>query len=104
MSKKTTQKQYKKRTHWESSTMNRDECTTDTPRMKTKVTHLILSAVFAVIFAYMASIVTIMFIPILWYILTAIAKMMDNNFDITIRTLCWVYTVLISYYLWIKTR
>lgn len=67
--------------------------------MKTKVTHLILFTVFAVILAYMASIATMMIIPITGYMLTAIAQIMGNNFDITIRILCWVYTVLISYYL-----
>lgn len=66
--------------------------------MQTKITHLIISLIFAVILGYMASVVTIMIIPITGYILTAIAKIMDNNFDITIRILCWVYTVLISYY------
>lgn len=66
--------------------------------MNTKVTHLILFTVFAVILAYMASIATIMIIPILGYILTSMAQIMDNNFDITIQILWWVYTVLISYY------
>ena len=66
--------------------------------MQTKITHLIISLIFAVILGYMASIATIMIIPITGYILTAIAQIMDNNFDITIRILCWVYTVLISYY------
>lgn len=72
--------------------------------MNTKVTHLIISLIFAVILAYMASIATIMIIPILGYILTSMAQIMDNNFYITIQILWWVYTVLISYYLWIKTR
>lgn len=72
--------------------------------MQTKIIHLIISLVFAVILGYMASIATIMIIPITGYILTAIAKIMNNNFDITIRILCWVYTVLISYYLWTKIR
>ena len=66
--------------------------------MQTKITHLIISLIFAVILGYMASVATLMIIPITGYILTAIAKIMDNNFDITIRILCWVYTVLISYY------
>lgn len=72
--------------------------------MKTEITHLIISLIFAVIIGYMASIATIMIIPITGYILTAIAQIMDNNFDITIRILCWVYTVLISYYLWIRIK
>ncbi len=72
--------------------------------MQTKITHLIISLIFAVILGYMASIATLMIIPITGYILTAIAQIMDNNFDITIRILCWVYTVLISYYLWIKIK
>jgi len=42
--------------------------------MKTKIIHLILSTVFAVILAYMASIATIMIVPILGYILTTIAQ------------------------------
>ena len=56
--------------------------------MQTKITHLIISLIFAVILGYMASVATIMIIPITGYILTAIAKIMDNNFDITIRILC----------------
>lgn len=56
--------------------------------MKTKITHLIISLIFAVILGYMASIATIMIIPITGYILTAMAQIMDNNFDITIRILC----------------
>lgn len=72
--------------------------------MQTKITHLIISLIFAVIIGYMASVATLMIIPITGYILTAIAKIIDNNFDITIRILCWVYTVLISYYLWIKIK
>jgi len=72
--------------------------------MQTKITHLIISLIFAVILGYMASVATLMIIPITGYILTAIAQIMDNNFDITIRILCWVYTVLISYYLWTKTK
>lgn len=67
--------------------------------MQTKITHLIISLIFAVILGYMASIATIMIIPITGYILLAIAKIMDNNFDITIRILCWVYTVLFTLYL-----
>lgn len=66
--------------------------------MQIKITHLIISLIFAVILGYMASVATIMIVPITGYILTAIAKIMDNNFDITIRILCWVYTVIISYY------
>lgn len=72
--------------------------------MQTKITHLIISLIFAVILGYMASVATIMIIPITGYILTAIAKIMDNNFDITIRILCWVYTVLISFYLWTNIK
>ena len=56
--------------------------------MKSKITHLIISLIFAVILGYMASVATIMIIPITGYILLAIAKIMDNNFDITIRILC----------------
>ncbi len=67
--------------------------------MKSKITHLIISLIFAVILGYMASVATLMIIPITGYILTAIAKIMDNNFDITIRILCWLYTVLIALYL-----
>jgi hypothetical protein len=67
--------------------------------MKSKITHLIISLIFAVILGYMASIATIMIIPITGYIFTAIAKIMDNNFNITIRILCWMYTVLIALYL-----
>jgi len=67
--------------------------------MQTKITHLIISLIFAVILGYMASVATLMIIPITGYILTAIAKIIDNNFDITIRILCWVYTVLIALYL-----
>ncbi len=67
--------------------------------MQTKITYLIISLIFAVILGYISSIATIMTIPITGYILTAIAKIMDNNFDITIRILCWVYTVLIALYL-----
>lgn len=70
-----------------------------TTTMKTKITHIILSTVFAVIIWYIASIATIMIMPILGYIFTAIAQIMDNNFDITMRILCWVYTVLIALYL-----
>jgi len=70
--------------------------------MQTKIIHLIISLIFAVILGYMASIATLMIIPITGYVLTAIAKIMNNNFDITIKILCWMYTVLISYYLWIK--
>lgn len=66
--------------------------------MQTKITYLIISLIFAVILGYMASVATLMIIPITGYILLAIAQIMDNNFDITIRILCWVYTVLISYY------
>ena len=66
--------------------------------MQTKITHLIISLIFAVILGYMASVATVMIIPITGYILLAIAQIMENNFDITIRILCWVYTVLISYY------
>lgn len=58
-----------------------------------------MSLIFAVILWFMASIATLLIIPITGYILLTIAKIMDNNFDITIRILCWVYTVLISYYL-----
>lgn len=72
----------------------------DTTKNLTKITHLIISLIFAVILGYMTSIATIMIIPITGYMLTAIAQIMDNNFDITIRILCWVYTVLISYYLY----
>ena len=69
--------------------------------MQTKITNLIISLIFAVILGYMASIATLMIIPITGYVLLAIAKIMDNNFDITIRILCWVYTVLIALYgLW----
>jgi len=68
--------------------------------MKTKIIHLIISLIFAVIIGYMASVATIMIIPIIGYILTTIAQIIDNNFDIIIRILCWVYTVLISYYLY----
>ena len=50
-----------------------------TTTMKTKITHLILSAIFAVIIWYIASIATIMIIPILGYILTAMAQIMDNT-------------------------
>ena len=64
-----------------------------------KITHLIISLIFAVILGYMASVATMMIMPITGYILTAIAQIMDNNFDITIRILCWVYTVLIALYL-----
>ena len=67
--------------------------------MQTKITHLIISLVFAVIIWYMASVATVMIIPITGYIFTAIAKIMDNNFNITIRILCWMYTVLIALYL-----
>ena len=67
--------------------------------MQTKITNLIISLIFAVILGYMASIATLMIIPITGYVLLAIAKIMDNNFDITIRILCWVYTVLIALYL-----
>ena len=56
--------------------------------MHTKITHLIISLIFAVILGYMASVATLMIIPITGYILTAIAQIMDNNFDITIRILC----------------
>ena len=56
--------------------------------MKTKITHLIISLIFAVMLGYMASIATMMIIPITGYILTAIAKIMNDNFDITIRILC----------------
>lgn len=72
--------------------------------MKSKITHLIISLIFAVTLGYMASISTIMIIPIIGYILTAMAQIMNYNFDITIRILCWVYTVIISYYLWTKTK
>ena len=72
--------------------------------MQTKITNLIISLIFAVILGYMASVATLMIIPIVGYILTAMAQIMDNNFDITIRILCWVYTVLISYYLWTKIK
>ncbi len=68
--------------------------------MQIKITHLIISLIFAVILGYMASVATLMIIPITGYILLTIAKIMDNNFDITIRILCWVYTVLIALYLW----
>lgn len=71
----------------------------DTTKNLTKITHLILSIIFAVILGYMTSIATMMIIPIIGYILTTIAQIMNDNFDITIRILCWVYTVLISYYL-----
>ena len=64
-----------------------------------KITHLIISLIFSVILGYMASVATMMIMPITGYILTAIAQIMDNNFDITIRILCWVYTVLIALYL-----
>lgn len=67
--------------------------------MKTKITHLIISLIFAIILGYMASVATLMIIPITGYILLTIAQIMDNNFDITIRILCWVYTVLIALYL-----
>jgi type III secretory pathway component EscS len=67
--------------------------------MKSKITHLIISLIFAVIIGYMASVATLMIIPITGYIFTAIAKIMDNNFNITIRILCWMYTVLIALYL-----
>ena len=53
-----------------------------------KITHLILFTVSAVILAYMASIATIMIMPIMGYILTAIAQIMEDNFNITIRVLC----------------
>jgi len=56
--------------------------------MKTKITHLIISTIFAVILAFMATIATIMIIPILGYIFTAIVQIISNNFDITIRVLC----------------
>ncbi len=56
--------------------------------MQTKITNLIISLIFAVILGYMASIATLMIIPITGYVLLAIAKIMDNNFDITIRILC----------------
>lgn len=72
--------------------------------MKTKITHLIISLIFAVMLGYMASIATFIIVPVIGYILTAMAQIMDNKFDITIRILCWVYTVLISYYLWIKIK
>jgi len=68
--------------------------------MKTKITHLIISTIFAVILAFMASVATIMIIPVLGYIFTAIAQIMENNFDITMRVLCGVYSVLLSYYLY----
>lgn len=67
--------------------------------MKIKIINLIISLIFAVIIWFMASVATLMIIPITGYMLTAIAQIMGNNFDITIRILCWVYTVLISYYL-----
>ena len=56
--------------------------------MQTKIIHLIISLIFAVILGYMASIATLMIIPITGYVLTAIAKIMNNNFDITIKILC----------------
>lgn len=71
--------------------------------MRTKITHLILSTVFAVSLAYMASIVTIMIIPILGYMLTAIAQIMEDNFDITIQIFCWVYSVVFVYWLYKKS-
>lgn len=70
----------------------------NTTNMKNRIIHLILSTVFAVIIWFMASISTMMTIPITGYILTAIAQIMNDNFDITIQILWWVYTVLISYY------
>lgn len=73
-----------------------------TTTMKTKITHLILSTVFAVILAYMASIATIMIIPILGYIFTDIAQIMEDNFDMTIRILCWLYSVIFAYLLYKK--
>ena len=45
--------------------------------MQTKITHLIISLLFAVIIGYMASIATLMIIPITGYILIAIAQIMD---------------------------
>lgn len=72
--------------------------------MQTKITHLIISLIFAVIIGYMASIATIMIIPITGYILTAIAHIINNNFDITINILCWFYTVLINLYFYYGTR
>lgn len=71
--------------------------------MKTKITHLILSTVSAVILAYIASIATIMIIPILGYILTAIAQIMEDNFYITIQIFCWVYSVVFVYWLYKKS-
>lgn len=68
--------------------------------MKDKNYPFIISLIFAVILGYMASVATLMIIPITGYMLTTIAQIMDNNFDITIRILCWVYTVIISYYLY----
>ena len=68
--------------------------------MKTKITHLILSTVFAVILAFMATISTIMIIPIIGYIFTVMAQIMNDNFDIAIRVLCWLYAVLFSLWLW----
>lgn len=68
--------------------------------MKTKITHLILSTIFAVILAFIATVATIMIIPILGYIFTAMAQIMNDNFDIAIRVLCWLYSVLLSYYLY----
>ena len=70
--------------------------------MKIKITHLILSTVFAVILAFMASVVTIMIIPILGYIFTAMAQIMNDNFDITIRILCGTYTVILALYFYNK--
>jgi len=67
--------------------------------MKTKITHLIIITISAVILWFMASVATIMTIPILGYILTAMAQIMNDNFDITMRVLCWFYTVIISLWL-----
>lgn len=70
--------------------------------MQTKITHLIISLIFAVILGYMASVATIMIIPITGYILTAIAQIMDNNFDMTIRILCWLYSVIFAFLIYKK--
>lgn len=68
--------------------------------MQTKITHLIISLIFAVILWFMCSVLTIMIVPIVGYILTAIAKIMEDNFDTTIKILCWTYTLFFTYYLW----
>lgn len=57
----------------------------------------IIKLFFSATLWFMLTVATIMIVPILWYLFTTIAQIMNNNFDITIRILCWFYTVYIAY-------